>query len=158
MALCSVQRAMTGSPARAYLRRQLEAHLDRLGYSQVRSPRAGVPIAEIARVSPVRGRLAYGQTVLHADLQQPRCHERLLFFSQRRTRHRSSILFFIGVAEEDQPELEALLEHLSIRNAVRGGHVHVVAISLPSTLSRQVPAPCAPVRARRVAGRVLKNA
>jgi hypothetical protein len=149
---------MTGSPARAYLRRQLEAHLDQLGYSQVRSSRAGTPVAEIARVSPVRGRLAYGQTVLHADLEEPRCHERLLFFSQRRTRHRSSILFFIGVSEEDQQELEALLEHLSIRNAVRGGHVHVVTIPLPSALPRPASAPDAPVRARRVAGRMLKNA
>src|SRR5215468_6099848 len=100
---------MAGSPARAWLRRQLEAHLTSLGYSCARTKRAGSPVSEIVRVSPVRGRIVYGETVLHEDLQRPGCHERLLFFSQRRTRHRSSILFFIGVAEADEPELAALL-------------------------------------------------
>jgi hypothetical protein len=135
---------MTDSPARVHLRRELEAHLTRLGYSCIRMQRGTVPAAEIARVSPVRGRLAYGQAVLHADLRRPSCHRRLLFFSQRRTRHRSSILFFIGVAERDRVELEALLEQLGIRNGVRGGHVHVVAIATPGTSRR---------RATRNAGR-----
>lgn len=119
-------------PARARLRRQLEAHLTALGYSCVRTKRTGSPVPEILRVSPVRGRIVYGETVLHDDLQRPSCHERLLFFSQRRTRHRSSILFFIGVAEADEPELEALLQRLDIRSNTRGGHVHVVPIAMPA--------------------------
>ena len=134
---------MPGLPARARLRRQLEAHLTALGYSCVRTKRAGSPVPEIVRVSPVRGRIAYGETVLHDDLQQRSCHERLLFFSQRRTRHRSSILFFIGVAEADEPELEALLQRLDIRSGTRGGHVHVV----PIAVSAASPAP--PARAAR---------
>jgi hypothetical protein len=120
---------MSESPARARLRRQLESHLTELGYSCVRTKRAGTPVPEIVRVSPVRGRIAYGETVLHEDLNRRSCHERLLFFSQRRTRHRSSILFFIGVAEADEPELEALLQRLDIRSGTRGGHVHVVPIA-----------------------------
>jgi hypothetical protein len=55
----------------------------------------------------------------------------LLSFSQRRTRHRSSILFFIGVVETHQAELETLLEELEIRSAVGGGHVHVIPIAAP---------------------------
>ena len=121
---------MSEVPARSRLRRQLEAHLTELGYSCVRTKRAGLPVPEIVRVSPVRGRIAYGETVLHDDLERPSCHERLLFFSQRRTRHRSSILFFIGVAEADEPELEALLQRLDIRSGTRGGHVHVVPIAM----------------------------
>jgi hypothetical protein len=131
------------SPKRVRLRRQLEAHLTALGYSCVRTKRAGTPVPEIVRVSPVRGRIAYGETVLHEDLEQPSCHERLLFFSQRRTRHRSSILFFIGVAAADEPELQALLERLEIRSGTRGGHVHVV----PITVTAVSPPP--PVRAAR---------
>jgi len=131
---------MAGVPVRARLRRQLEAHLTALGYSCVRTKRAGSPVPEIVRVSPVRGRIAYGETVLHDDLEQRSCHERLLFFSQRRTRHRSSILFFIAVAEEDEPELEALLQRLDIRSGTRGGHVHVVPVALsavtPATTAR----------------------
>jgi hypothetical protein len=91
-----------------------------------------LPVPEIVRVSPVRGRIAYGETVLRGDLRRRSCHERLLFFSQRRTRHRSSILFFIGVAEADEPELEALLQRLDIRSNTRGGHVHVVPIAMPA--------------------------
>lgn len=121
---------MSELPARTRLRRQLEAHLTELGYSCVRTKRAGLPVPEIVRVSPVRGRIAYGETVLHDDLERPSCHERLLFFSQRRTRHRSSILFFIGVAEADEPKLEALLQRLDIRSGTRGGHVHVVPIAM----------------------------
>ncbi len=101
-----------------------------LGYSSVRSKRTGVPIPEIVRLSPVRGRIAYGETVLRSDLQRRRCHDRLLFFSQRRTRHRSSILFFIGIAETDEADLEALLQDLDIRSRTRGGHVHVVPIAV----------------------------
>ncbi len=131
---------MADSRARVYLRRALEAHLTRLGYSSIRTKRASVPVPEIARVSPVRGRLAYGETVLHADLQRRRCHERLRFFSQRRTRHRSSILFFIGVSEADRAALETLLEQLGIRDGVRGGHVHVVPIAAPAQgRKRSVP-------------------
>jgi len=127
---------MAESRARAWLRRQLEAHLTSLGYSCARTKRAGSPVSEIVRVSPVRGRIVYGETVLHEDLQRPGCHERLLFFSQRRTRHRSSILFFIGVAEADEPELAALLQRLDIRSNLRGGHVHVVPIAMPARVRR----------------------
>ena len=130
---------MSESAARLYLRRQLEAHLTELGYSCVRMKRAGVPIPEIVRVSPVRGRIAYGETVLRGDLRRRSCHERLLSFSQRRTRHRSSILFFIGVAEADEPDLEALLQELDIRSNTRGGHVHVVPIAV-DTATRRRPA------------------
>jgi hypothetical protein len=122
---------MSGSAARLHLRRQLEEHLTGLGYSCVRTKRAGLPVPEIVRISPVRGRIAYGETVLHGDLRRPSCHDRLRFFSQRRTRHRSSILFFIGVAAADEPELEALLQQLDIRSGTRGGHVHVVPIAAP---------------------------
>lgn len=127
---------MNDSHARAHLRRTLEAHLTRLGYSIVRMRRAVTPVPEIVRVSPVRGRIAYGETVLRSDLHHRRCHERLLCFSQRRTRHRSTILFFIGVAEADQPELESLLQQLEIRSSVRGGHVHVVPIAAPQKAPR----------------------
>jgi hypothetical protein len=114
---------------RTHLRRQLEAHLTQLGYSSVRGKQSGALVPEISRVNPVRGRIAYGETVLRDDLQRPRCHERLLSFSQRRTRHRSSILFFIGVAAVDEALLHALLEDLGICGGVRGGHVHVVPIA-----------------------------
>jgi hypothetical protein len=133
---------MADSITRQYLRRQLEAHVSRLGYSSVRLTGAGSPVPEIVRVSPVRGRIAYGETVLRSDLRSKRCHERLLYFSQRRTRQRSSILFFIGVAAADQQKLEALLEELDIRSGIRGGHVHVVPIETPQ-------APCT----RRATGR-----
>jgi hypothetical protein len=128
---------MAESAARLHLRRQLEAHLTELGYSCVRMKRASAPIPEIVRVSPMRGRIAYGETVLRGDLRRRSCHERLLFFSQRRTRHRSSILFFIGVAEADEPELEALLQELDIRSGTRGGHVHVVPIALDAAPRRR---------------------
>jgi len=128
---------MAESAARLHLRRQLEAHLTELGYSCVRMKRASAPIPEIVRVSPVRGRIAYGETVLRGDLRRRSCHERLLFFSQRRTRHRSSILFFIGVAEADEPELEALLQELDIRSGTRGGHVHVVPIAIGAATRRR---------------------
>ena len=85
------------------------------------------------RMNPVRGRIAYGETVLHSDLRRRSCHERLRYFSQRRTRRRSTILFFIGVAEADRRELEALLARLDIRSATRGGHVHVVPIAAGET-------------------------
>src|SRR5574341_2330860 len=119
---------MLESLTRRHLRRQLELYLTELGYSCVRMKRSMSPVPEIVRVSPIRGRIAYGETVLHGDLRRRACHERLLFFSQRRTRRRSSILFFIGVAAADEPELEALLVQLEIRSGTRGGHVHVVPI------------------------------
>ena len=123
---------MAESPARTRLRRQLEAHLTALGYSGVWTKRAGTPMPEIVRISPIRGRIVYGETVLHEDLKRPSCHERLLFFSRRRTRQRSSIMFFIAVAEADEPELAALLLRLDIRSNIRGGHVHVVPVSMPA--------------------------
>ena len=127
---------MTDTGKRALLRRQLDAHLIALGYSCLHARRIGAPLPEIARVSPVRGRIAYGETVLRSDLGSRRCHERLLLFSQRRTRRRSTILLFIGVAAEDRSELEALLERLNIQNGIRGGHVHVVTIRPPAATSR----------------------
>jgi hypothetical protein len=124
------------SAVRVHLRRRLEAHLTELGYSRARSRRGALPVPEIVRVSPVRGRIAYGETVLRSDLGRRSCHERLLCFSQRRTRQRSSILFFIGVAEGDEPALEELLQELDIRSGTRGGHVHVVSIT-PSAAPRR---------------------
>jgi hypothetical protein len=121
------------SSARLHLRRHLEAHLTSLGYSSARMKRPGSPVPEVVRVSPVRGRIVYGETVLRADLRRKECHERLLFFSQRRTRHRSSILLFIGVAEADAAQLDALLEQLDIRSSTRGGHVHIVPVPANST-------------------------
>lgn len=119
---------MRESTARAYLRRQLTAHLNELGYSSSRPRRSLPSVPEIVRVNPVRGRIAYGETVLRSDLELTRCHERLLDFSQRRTRRRSSILLFLGVAAADEEALHALLRELEICNGTRGGHVHVVAI------------------------------
>jgi hypothetical protein len=128
---------MSESPERMFLRRQLEAHLSQLGYSSAWAKRSSEPRPEIVRVNPVRGRIVYGETVLRGDLHRRSCHERLLSFSQRRTRHRSSILFFIGVAEADQAALHALLEQLDIRNVARGGHVHVIPIAGPVTERRR---------------------
>jgi hypothetical protein len=128
---------MSKSPTRLQLRHELEAHLTELGYSSARKGNGGNPAPEIVRVNPVRGRIVYGETVLRRDLRRPSCHQRLLFFSQRRTRHRSSILFFIGVAKEDEAELTALLEHLDIRSSTRGGHVHVVAVAEPAASGRR---------------------
>ncbi len=128
---------MADSAVRAHLRRRLEAHLTELGYSCARSRRGGLPVPEIVRVSPVRGRIAYGETVLRSDLERRSCHERLLYFSQRRTRQRSSILFFIGVAAGDEPALEELLQALDIRSGTRGGHVHVVPITPSAALRRR---------------------
>jgi len=117
---------------RSHLRRELEAHLSGLGYTFVRHiNRVGAPAAEIARLSPVRGRLVYGETVLRSDLRKRRCHDRLRFFAQRRTRRRSQILFFVAVEEDCRGELEELLVELGIRGAVRGGNVHVLAVSVP---------------------------
>jgi hypothetical protein len=127
------------SVTREHLRRGLEAHLTELGYSGVRVRRGANPEPEILRISPTRGRLAYAETVLRRDLSSRRCHERLVHFSQRRTRRRSSILFFIGVAEADVEELISLLERLAIRSAVRGGHVHVVPIAPPARRSTAKP-------------------
>ena len=138
---------------RAYLRRQLEAHLIRLGYSSVRAKRNIEPIPEIARINPVRGRMVYGETVLRSDLQLPHCHERLVSFSQRRTRHRSSILFFIGVATVDEAELHALLEQLGICGGVRGGHVHVVPIAPETRARRGRPRPALAERLSAGGGR-----
>jgi hypothetical protein len=127
----TVVRLNTDSALRIHLRRELNAHLARLGYTDSRPLNRGPIIPEIVRMNPVRGRIVYGETILGSDLGHRTCHERLLSFSQRRTRHRSSILFFIGVVETHQAELETLLEELEIRSAVGGGHVHVVPIAAP---------------------------
>jgi hypothetical protein len=120
---------MADSPARLHLRRHLEAYLTSLGYTATRMRHLrSTRTAEVERVSLLRGRIAYGETVLPADLRSPKCHERLLFFSSRRTRHRSSIPLFIAVAEEHAEKLAELLDRLEIRNAVRGGHVRIVAV------------------------------
>jgi len=106
--------------------------LDSFGYTMARHVnRVGAPLAEIARISPVRGRLVYGETVLRPDLRRKRCDDRLRFFAQRGTRRRSQILFFIAVEEVCRNELEALLVDLGIRNALRGGNVHVLAVAPP---------------------------
>lgn len=128
---------MAASAVRLRLRRELAAHIARLGYSSqhLAPPTALKP--EIARVSPVRRRIAYGETVLRGDLRRPRCHERLRFFSQRRTRQGSSILFFIGVAADDRQALEELLSELEIRDATRGGHVHIVPIEVRAAKARR---------------------
>jgi hypothetical protein len=106
------------SLARKHLRRGLEVHVTQLGYSCV-GALTGVPVPEMVRISPGRRQIIYGKTVVRRDLRSTRCHERLLFFSQRRTRHRSSILFFIGVATTDQQQLEALLARLDVRSGCR---------------------------------------
>ena len=129
---------MTPSPTRARLRRELEAYVIQLGYSSVPLKRISSPPPEIVRVNPVRGHIMYGETVVRGDLRRRSCHERLRFFSHRQTRHRSSILFFIGVADRDRPALETLLKELDIRNNARGGHVHIVSIAEP-TKRRRAP-------------------
>jgi hypothetical protein len=99
--------------------------------------------------------MAYGATVLRADLKRPRCHQQLLFFSQRRTRRRSSIPFFIAVGDDDRVALEALLEELGIRDGVRGGHVQIVGVAAkakarPAAGARRSAATAAkPARAAR---------
>jgi hypothetical protein len=127
---------MAESSLRLHLRRELNAHVSDLGYSlSLEAPGPDEP--EILRMSPVRRRIAYGETVLRSDLKKKRCHDRLRSFSSRRTRRRGSILFFIGVTVDDQRELETLLADLEIRSGIRGGHVHVVPIALPEkTASR----------------------
>jgi len=130
---------MTDAAARVLLRSQLEAHLCSLGYSCVPARRVVPPVPEIARVSAVRGRIAYGETVLRRDLQRRRCHLRLLSLSQRRTRRRSTILLFIAVAERDRQDLEALLKRLNIQTGIRGGHVHVVSVAPVAVAARTKP-------------------
>ena len=149
---------MSDTLARAQLRRELEAHLTRLGYSVPRVKPIGPVAAEICRVHPVRSRIAYGATVLRSDLKRPNCHKQLIFFSQRRTRRRSSIPFFIAVAEGDRPDLESLLEELGVRDGVRGGHVQIVSVdrpaSRPAAKVAATPAKAAPKpRAKAAAGK-----
>jgi hypothetical protein len=127
---------MADTAIRLHLRRQLAQHVSDLGYSlSLEAPGPEEP--EILRMSPVRRRIAYGETVLKADLKKKRCHDRLRLFSQRRTRRRGSILFFIGVTEDDQQELETLLADLEIRSGIRGGHVHIVPIAKPESSARR---------------------
>jgi len=136
---------MRAQQVRVRLRQTLDAHLRQLGYSGVLKNQTA-PMPELVRINPVRGRLAYGETVSREDLQRERCHERLRLFSQRRTRQRSTILFFIGVPEEDQSDLEKLLFELDIRTGTRGGHVHVVPICDHSSAAE--PRPSTARRAR----------
>jgi hypothetical protein len=138
---------MADSAARIHLRNELAAHVAKLGYSAVRPTGAEAIKPEIVRMSPIRGRIVYGETVLRSDLRSKRCHDRLRFFSQRRTRHRSSILFFIGVAVDDQRDVEALLAELDIRSGIRGGHVHVVPIAAPVATTRSARRPLRAARA-----------
>ena len=127
---------MADTAVRLHLRRQLTLHVSELGYTlALEAPGPEEP--EVLRMSPVRRRIAYGETVLRSDLKKKRCHDRLRLFSQRRTRRRGSILFFIGIAAEDQLELETLLAELEIRSGIRGGHVHVVPIAKPETAARR---------------------
>ena len=127
---------MADTAVRLHLRRQLTLHVSELGYTLALDA-PGPEEPEVLRMSPVRRRIAYGETVLHGDLKKKRCHDRLRLFSQRRTRRRGSILFFIGIAAEDQLELETLLAELEIRSGIRGGHVHVVPIAKPETAARR---------------------
>ena len=132
MAVKQTASSQTEVAVRSHLRRELETHLDGLGYTFVRRMhRAGEPVAEIARVSPVRGRLVYGETVVRSDLRRRQCHERLQHFSHRRTRRRTAILLFIAVAEDCREDLEAVLVEIGIRGALRGGNVHVVSVASP---------------------------
>lgn len=127
---------MAETSLRLHMRRELTRHVSELGYSlSLEAPGPEEP--EILRMSPVRRRIAYGETVLKADLKKKRCHDRLRSFSQRRTRRRGSILFFIGVTVDDQQELETLLADLEIRSGIRGGHVHVVPIAKPESSVRR---------------------
>ena len=142
---------MSDTLARAQLRRELEAHLTRLGYSVQRVKPAGPVAAEVARVHPVRSRIAYGATFLRSDLKRPNCHKQLIFFSQRRTRRRSSIPFFIAVAETDRGDLESLLEQLGVRDGVRGGHVQIVIVDRPA--SRPAKAAPTPAKATKAAAK-----
>jgi hypothetical protein len=138
----------TEAVARRHLREALDAHVMQLGYSSVRVTNGGPSTPEIVRVSPIRGRIAYGETVLHGDLRRKRCHERLLSLSQHRTRRRSSILLFLGVEAGDRRALEVLLERLEICSGIRGGHVHIVSIAAPER--RRPAAPSA--KSKRAAG------
>lgn len=104
---------------------------------------------ELVRVSPTRGHIAFGETVMRADLDETSCHERLVQFSQRRTRHRSTILFFIGVTVADKAAVIELLERLDIRSGTRGGHVHVIPFEPVG--KRLEEAAAAPKRAARAA-------
>jgi hypothetical protein len=135
---------MRETPARAEIRRKLEAHLSNLGYSSSRKVVPSLTLTEIVRVNPVRGRIVYAAAVLGGDLESESCHERLRFFSRRRTRHRSSIPFYIGIAESDKTALEELLLKLDIRSATRGGHVQIVAIPLSTRAPRTPRAPSTP--------------
>lgn len=119
---------MTISPERRNVLRQLDAYLCGLGYSTRRPKRVGAVAPEIVRVSPTRGRIVYGEVVMRDDLRSKSCHERLVAFSQRRTRRRATILLFIGVSADDQPAVEELLRRLDIRSSTRGGHVHLVPV------------------------------
>lgn len=122
---------MDDSALRAHVRRRLSAHLAALGFTDARGDRASADRPELVRMNPVRGRIAYGETVLSGDLGLPLCHRRLVSFSRRRTRGRRSILFFIGVVESERRDVEGLLRKLGIHNGLGGGHVQVVPVAVP---------------------------
>lgn len=121
----------TNKALRTHLRRRLNDHMSSLGYTNPRELGISGQTPEIVRRNPARGRIAFGETVMLNDLASPSCHDRLKSFSQRRTRSRSTILFFIGVVETQRKELEGLLEELGIRSALGGGHVQIVPIAAP---------------------------
>lgn len=117
----------------------MEAHLTELGYT-LTTTRPGKPTPEIARINPLRSNVVYAETVLRSDLERASCHERLLFFSQRRTRRRSSIPFFVGVADGDQDVIETLLQKLDIHGFGRGSHVQIVPLAVVESPRQRRPA------------------
>ena len=125
------------SALRAHVRRALNDHMSSLGYTTPRALGISGSTPEIVRRNPGRGRIAFGETVLRSDLALSSCHERLKSFSQRRTRSRSTILFFIGVVETQRKEVECLLEELGIRSALGGGHVQIVPVAAPESAASQ---------------------
>ncbi len=125
------------SALRDHVRRALNDHMSSLGFTRPRLAESAGPAPEIVRRNPGRGRIAFGETVLRSDLQRATCHERLKTFSQRRTRSRSTILFFIGIIEDEREEVEGLLEKLGIRSSTGGGHVLIVPIAPPAKNGRQ---------------------
>lgn len=125
------------SALRTHVRRALNDHMSSLGFTTPRPAEKGATVPEIVRRNPGRGRIAFGETFLRGDLQRESCHQRLKTFAQRRTRSRSTILFFIGIVEDEREEVEGLLEKLGIRSSTGGGHVLLVPIAPPAKNGRQ---------------------
>ncbi len=116
---------------REHLRSQLDAHMVGLGYKAPRAVADASKAPEIVRRNAARGKIAYGETVLVADLQDEACRDRLVAFSKRRTRRRSSILFFVGVVEAEAEQVEKVLVEIGIHGASGGGHVQIVPLPAP---------------------------